>query len=123
MSKFGDNIRILRLKRGYSQAEMAKLFTCATGIELKRSTLGNYEQGIREPDFDTVEAFADFFDVSISDLMGREEETIPIKDSTIPKTFEARIVSGGMDKLPKAQREQILAVVRAMFANNPDLFK
>ena len=44
-------------------------------------------------------------------------------DDYVPQTPEARIVSGGMDKLPEAQRQQILGVVRAMFANNPDLFK
>ena len=46
-----------------------------------------------------------------------------IKDVQSPRTPEARIVSGGMDKLPKAQREQALAVVRAMFAQYADYFK
>lgn len=32
-----------------------------------------------------------------------------------PRTVEARIVSGGMDRMPPEQREQILAGVRAMF--------
>lgn len=67
MAKIGEKIRVLRIKRGYSQAQLAEL------MGLKRSAISNYEQGIREPDLDTVEAFADFFDVSVADLLGRDD--------------------------------------------------
>lgn len=67
MSKFGEVVRVLRIKRGYSQAQLADL------LGLKRSAIGNYEQGIREPDLDTIEAIADFFDVPIAALVGRDE--------------------------------------------------
>lgn len=69
MARIGEIIRVLRIKRGYSQAQLADL------MGLKRSAISNYEQGIREPDLDIVEAFADFFDVSVSDLLGRQDET------------------------------------------------
>lgn len=39
-----------------------------------------------------------------------------------PATEEARILAKGIDQLPPAQREQALAVVRAMFAQHPELF-
>lgn len=67
MAKIGEIMRVLRIKRGISQAELAG------ELGLKRSAIGNYELGLREPDLDTIEAIADFFDVSIADLMGREE--------------------------------------------------
>ena len=67
MAKIGEKIRVLRIKRGYSQAQLAEL------MGLKRSAISNYEQGIRKPDLDTVEAFADFFDVSVADLLGRDD--------------------------------------------------
>ena len=67
MAKIGEKIRDLRIKRGYSQAQLAEL------MGMKRSAISNYEQGIREPDLDTVEAFADFFDVSVADLLGRDD--------------------------------------------------
>ena len=67
MTMIGEKIRVLRIKRGYSQAQLADI------MNLKRSAISNYEQGIREPDLDTVEAFADFFQVSIADLIGRDE--------------------------------------------------
>ena len=67
MARIGEIIRVLRIKRGYSQSQLADM------LGLKRSAIGNYEQGIREPDLDTVEALADLFDVSVADLMGRNE--------------------------------------------------
>lgn len=36
-------------------------------------------------------------------------------DSDVPKTSEARLLAKGADKLPKEQREQLLAMARLMF--------
>ena len=128
MSKFGDRIRVLRIKRGYSQAEMADVFTKTTGVDLKRSALGNYERGIREPDFDTVEAFADFFDVSISDLMGREEDVIP-KDTAQPPRDEINMSPAKLDRwimLSNAFNERSTPEFEMWFnairANHPEFF-
>ena len=55
--------------------------------------------------------------VDISELIDKD------KNDLVPKTSEARIVSGWVDKLPKENREQVLEVFRAMFRNNPDIFK
>jgi len=40
-----------------------------------------------------------------------------------PVSPEARILAKGIDKLEPAQREQALAVIRAMFANHADYFE
>lgn len=45
------------------------------------------------------------------------------KPPDAPVTHEARILAKGIDKLPKEQREQALAVVRAMFSMHEDYFK
>ena len=45
----------------------------------------------------------------------------PVQDSI--RTPEARILAKGIDKLPQAQREQALAVIRAMFAKYADYFE
>lgn len=66
MSMIGERIRVLRRKRGVTQGQLGD----ALGIS--GSAVGNYERGLREPDLDTIEAIADFFDVSIGDLMGSD---------------------------------------------------
>ena len=60
------------------------------------------------------------------DLTAEEVQSIvseKYKEDQVPKTPEARIVSFGMDRLPQADREQILNVIRAMYAKRPELFR
>lgn len=44
------------------------------------------------------------------------KKVINLSDENNPKTIEAKIISGGIDKMPPDQREQALNVMRAMFA-------
>lgn len=110
----GERIRALRKERGLNQDQLAEL------ASLNRVTIAKYESGRVEPGAQALARIADALEVSTDALLGRSEE-IP-KAVRRPATVEAGIVSAGMDKLPKEQREQILNVVRAMFAQNPDLF-
>lgn len=115
--EIGERIRLMRESRGMTQKDLS------LAIGKSESAIAMYESGNRRPKDAVAEAMADVFNVPKWSIYYREDEMIPIADNGGPKTFEARIVSGGMDKLPKAQREQILAVLRAMFINNPDLFR
>ena len=110
----GERIREVRKARGLNQDQLAEL------ASLNRVTVAKYESGRIEPGAQALARIADALDVSVDALLGRSEE-IPIIER--PKTVEARIVSGGMDKLPKEQREQLLRLIRAMYENHPELFK
>lgn len=68
MAQFADMLRYLRKREGLTQNELAK----RTGIS--RSRINNYENGLREPDFVTAEVFADFFNVNLDTLIGRNTE-------------------------------------------------
>lgn len=65
MNKFGMMLKKLRTEKEISQADMAKI------LGLSRSTIGMYEQGKREPDFETLERIADYFNINLDDLTGR----------------------------------------------------
>lgn len=66
---------------------------------------------------------ADALDVTVDELLGRNAADDNNRSNDIkPRTVEARIVSFGMDQLPQEDREKLLAVVRAMYSNKPDLF-
>ena len=112
MSSLSDVLRVLRLRLGLSQDELAK------AMGLKRSAIGNYERGIREPDLDTIEAFADFFNVSVADLIGRDEKDNS-QAALQPKTKEWKMLSAGFDKMTLDEQKRVLAVVTAMY---PDKF-
>lgn len=64
MNIMADRIKSLRLEKGISQQELSE------NIGIGRSTLANYEQGKREPNIETLELFADFFNVDMNYLTG-----------------------------------------------------
>lgn len=62
----GENIRILRKQNGYSQE------TLAEQIHVVRQTVSKWEKGISVPDAEMLEKMAEFFEVSVSDLLGKK---------------------------------------------------
>jgi len=66
MSFFGINLKKIRKLKSISQKEMAEI------ISLKRAALGAYEEGRSEPKIDTIIKFANYFSISIDDLLKRE---------------------------------------------------
>lgn len=63
MSFFGKNIKKIRGVKGVSQQAFAELF------DLKRATLGAYEEGRSEPKIETIIKIANYFSISIDDLL------------------------------------------------------
>lgn len=71
MSNFSDMLIYLRKRMGLSQQELADK------IGLTRSTIGMYETAKREPDFETTEILADFFNVNMDTLLGKTKPPTP----------------------------------------------
>lgn len=63
MLSFSDNLRRLREDAHLTQAQLAN----NTG--LKRSSINNYENDLRRPDFETLEILADYFNVDMNLLL------------------------------------------------------
>jgi transcriptional regulator with XRE-family HTH domain len=64
----GRQISALRDKLGITQGEVAEM------IGISRASLSHYETGRRQPDYDTLQRFAMFFNVTVDYLMGRYGE-------------------------------------------------
>ena len=71
---FRIRLKELREQAGYSQYSLADAF----GIS--QSTIGNWEAGKREPNFETMQRLADFFGVTVDYLLGRDTEKAPAPD-------------------------------------------
>ena len=61
----GENLRKLRKKNNLTMKELGQK------LNLAESTISGYENGNRKPDYDTLNKFADFFEVSTDYLLGR----------------------------------------------------
>lgn len=84
MASFGFIIKQLRKDKGMTQDQLAAL------LKVSRSTIGMYETGNREPDFETCEAIADIFNVDMDYLMGRTsiKRKCVVHPSIVPPGFE-----------------------------------
>lgn len=68
-------LKELRERKGITQSALSKI------MQVSPSTVGMWEQGRREPDYDNLKKLANLFDVTIDYLLGNEESK---HDSTIP---------------------------------------
>ena len=72
--KFNKRIKELRDKSGLSQAKFAKVLSGAIGKEIAISTIAMWEATDgRIPPAETLWKIADYFNVSVDYLLGREE--------------------------------------------------
>ena len=73
---FSKRLKELRKKANITQIEFAKRFNIANG------TVGNWESGNRQPDYDTLSKIAEFFDVSIDYLLCRTNtpQSVPLDE-------------------------------------------
>ena len=67
-----ENIKAFRKDRGLTQEELA------IRVNVVRQTVSKWEKGLSVPDADTLQKIAEILEVSVSQLLGREEE--PEKD-------------------------------------------
>ncbi|EOU3548652.1 helix-turn-helix domain-containing protein [Listeria monocytogenes] len=67
---FSIRLAELRKKKSFSQYKLAE------ELGFSRGQIANYEQGTREPDYQTLLKIADFFNVSTDYLLGREENKL-----------------------------------------------
>ena len=84
--KFNERLKELRLSRELTQEEFAKR------IGISRSAVGMYEKGKREPDFETLELFADFFNVDMNYLLGKSDVSTDISSIKNIVPIEKRMI-------------------------------
>lgn len=99
-----SRLRSLRENRKITQADVADR------IGVARTTYAMYEQGKREPDLETINTIASFYDVTADYLLGRTNQ----KQVTIDKNeeeFQAFANDPSLQKwykeLPKSKEEDL----------------
>lgn len=113
-----DRIKDLRISQKMSQTDLAIKMGYKDGSMITKIESGKVDISQKK-----IIAFAKALDTTPAYLMGWIDDHPDDPVSDIPQTSEARILARGIDRLPPADREQALAVVRAMFHQHSDYFK
>lgn len=99
----GERIKERRKNLNMSQDDLAEQ------IGANRVTISRYESGAYLPSIPALERLAKALNTTPAKLTGENDNI------RHPITEEAQIICGGVDRLPKEQRQQALNVFRAMF--------
>jgi len=86
---YGERLKALRSTMGLSQQELAH------ELNINRSTYARYELKQTQPDFETLQKIADFFNVTVDYLLGRSDHPDKLGWGNLTETDVAK----RMDKL------------------------
>ena len=100
-----NRIAILRKQKGISQAKLGEVIGAA------QNTVCNWENGNREPDFETYVKLAEYFDVPTAYLMGIEEEET---------SDEIIVLNRAAKKMTPENRKKLLEMAKVMFKEDFD---
>ena len=96
-----NNLKELRLSTGKTQKELA------IELNLTKSTYNYWENGKIEIDYNSLNMFADFYNVSIDYILGREKRINESKNST-PLTKREQQLLNIFRKCDKGEQSRIL---------------
>ena len=66
-NKFAENFKVLRVGEKLKQADLA------AKLQVTQRKISYWESGKIEPDIDALFIIADYFDISVDELIGRKE--------------------------------------------------
>ena len=111
--QIGIRIRTMRKSRRMTQEDLAR------AINQSASSITMYETGRRAPDYETLEALADVFNVPLASLVADDGPQYEPETSD-----DVRLLIRGLNKLTPEQVTQAKDMFRIMFMQtNPDLFE
>lgn len=111
--RIGLRIRTMRQSRRMTQADLAY------AINQSPSSITMYETGRRCPNFETLEALADTFNVPLASIVTNDERLemdLHLFGEHSAQDPQIRLVVDLMETMTDEQKQQVVAIVRA-FAN------
>ena len=97
---FSLNIKYLRKKKGLSQKELAKELNCTN------TTISNWEVGIRVPESIDLPMIAEYFGVSIDDLLTKD-----LMNEEIHSNKKDKVILDNIKLLTDEEKEKILSII------------
>ena len=117
MKNFPENLKELRKNRNLNQTQVASV------LGFTYFTYGKWEQGKAEPSLSSLQKLADFFQVSVDELLGRTEDEF---GHSVPSDLseEDRKLLAWFHGMDKAQQRAILRTAESLYIESqPDSLK
>ena len=112
---FKERLKELRQQRGVSQAVLADR------LGMSKSTIGAYETGDITPSLEALNALADFFNVDINYLLGKEDISMYYLDPEVAQLAQAlydrpemRVLFDASRNASKEDIEQVAAILERL---------
>lgn len=96
---FKDRLKELRNMKGLSQVALAE------ELNVSKSIIGAYETGDRKPSFEALEELADYFNVTIDYLTGKENGSMYYLDPETAAKAQAAFEDPDMRMLLDAKKD------------------
>jgi transcriptional regulator with XRE-family HTH domain len=106
LNNLASTIKNLRIKSGMSQSDLARL------LGIARTTVSSYENGSRNPDYDTLIRIAACFQVSIDSLLGNDNFVNTSMYSNVLNDIEKLLNSA---PISSAKKKEIITEVSDYF--------
>lgn len=104
---FNRRINNLRGKSGLTQKELS------ARLGMARTTYSGYENGAREPDHQTLQKFADYYDVTIDYLLGRTDDpNKKIKNEETQLKPQDKKILDELHKLSPEDQEYVYELIK-----------
>ncbi|CDQ41470.1 XRE family transcriptional regulator [Virgibacillus sp. CM-4] len=98
----GKRMRHLRERENLSQLQLAKK------LNIPNQSISNYERGFRNPDYETLNKIADFFEVTTDYLLGRSDQPHMTEDEAFEAFRHSEELKRWYKKLPESSEEDLL---------------
>ncbi len=100
----GDRLRALRERKGLKQTEFAER------MGIPNQNVSNYERGFRQPDYDTLKKFADYFEVTTDYLLGRSTTPNMSEEEEFQSFANDPELERWYKELPNSEEEDLQAL-------------
>jgi len=108
-TKFGDNIRLLRKQKGWTQIEFAQKLGCSQAI------ITAYENNVRKPPADKLTVIAELFGVNVTKLFGtipKTKKNENVKNPKLLRKFEQ------LEQLPANDKRAVFKMIDGLLTQN-----
>ncbi len=110
---FGKRLQELRTSKKMTQADLGRV------LKISASTIGMYETDKRQPNFEIEEAIADFFNVDLDYLRGKQE--FPLQTLSFGEKEKSPDILSGVDNIISFNNFKQILIIGTIACGEPIL--